>query len=184
MPFSWVMVAVLPSSHRTNGGDELQIIRRSQRVTSVRLFLRSLVALFFGGRYSEPLVLADHSQSLATNQGLREASAEQQAQALVDVREIVRVRLGLLRTRLIASFFSMGTAVAFAILNNRFGIGVATSDSVLIPASVFIFAWATLGRLGWAGQSIRGNTTVERLDQIIFHILFWIGMYLGTVAVL
>ena len=37
--------------------------------------------------------------------------------------------------------------------------------SICALASVCVFAWATLARLGWAGQSIRGDTAPERIDE-------------------
>jgi len=55
---------------------------------------------------------------------------------------------------------------------------------VLAVGSLFCFAVATLGRLGWGGQSWGGNTSVERLDHRVFHVLYWIGMCWGTLALL
>lgn len=63
-------------------------------------------------------------------------------------------------------------------------IVTAVPTPLLVVASLFLFASATLGRLGWAGQSIKGDTSVERLDQAIFQTLYWLAMLLGTAAVL
>ena len=54
--------------------------------------------------------------------------------------------------------------------------------SVLAIASMICFSWATLGRLGWAGQSFKGETIFEELDTGIFWALYWLGACLGTAA--
>lgn len=60
------------------------------------------------------------------------------------------------------------------------GIGVPTSGRVLGTLSLFCFAWATLGRLGW--ETYKGTSAVERLDRWLFRILYWFGMYFGTLS--
>jgi len=59
------------------------------------------------------------------------------------------------------------------LLGFRRRAGVADGRSSI--ASVSLFAWATLGRLGWAGQSWQGDTVVERLDQVLFWASYWLG---------
>ena|SRR2546422_1452415 len=150
----------------------------------VRLMTRVLIALISPINVSEPLARADYDDELSRNVGLREGTPTQQAQQLENNRKLVSERLRLLRGRLAVSFFSMTSAVASAAILPRWGIGIPTSSAVLAIGSLFCFAWATLGRLGWAGQSFKGTTVIERLDQKLFHVLYWIGMYLGTLAVL
>src|SRR4029077_4499295 len=55
-------------------------------------------------------------------------------------------------------------------------------QALLGVASVFSFAWATLGRLGWTGQSYGGNSVIERLDDRIFKFLYSLAMFVGTLA--
>ena len=45
------------------------------------------------------------------------------------------------------------------------------------------FSWATLGRLGWAGQSCKGDTVFEDLDELIFRGLYWLGALFGLLGV-
>lgn len=145
---------------------------------------RALFALIAPNRLSEPLAQADHAQELTRNDPLRNSAPERQQKHLDDVRVTVVQRLRMLRARLAKSFFSMASAVAAGIATQHLSIGLPMPAPVLVVGSVFCFAWATLGRLGWASQSFRGDTSVERLDQSVFHILYWIGMYLGTIAAL
>lgn len=91
-------------------------------------------------------------------------------------------RATLLRRILALSFFSMGSAVAAGSASWYLKLGIPTPGPVLAVASAFCFAWATLGRLGWAGQSWKGDTAIEQVDQTVFHILYWLGMYFATVA--
>lgn len=55
-------------------------------------------------------------------------------------------------------------------------------ESVLALASVVAFAWATLARLGWAAQTIKGDSAVERIDEVWFRILYWLGTLLAGTA--
>lgn len=144
----------------------------------------ALVALILPGQLSGWLSLADHSQELARNDQLRAATPEQQREHLEGTYSVVRQRLHLLRTRLLKSFAFMASAVVMAVTTHHLGLGIPTTASAIIIGSVFCFAWSTLGRLGWSGQSFKGDTTVERLDLILFNGLYWVGMYLGTLAAL
>jgi len=78
----------------------------------------------------------------------------------------------------------MASAVIVGMAFREFYAGPMLPRAVFAVGSLFLFASATLGRLGWAGQSWKGDTCVERLDQRIFHVLYWIGMLWGTLAVL
>jgi hypothetical protein len=74
-------------------------------------------------------------------------------------------------------------AVAWAVWVHGFAL-VRFSGGQLGTMSAFLFAWAGLGRLGYAGQSFDGDTSVERGDNAIFHTLCWFGIYLAAAAVL
>ena len=99
-------------------------------------------------------------------------------------RSIHRCRL--LRKRLASSFLIIGSAllaagVIWAIWLRRTGASL-TANGFCPACSVFAFAWATLGRLGWSGQSMGGHTIFERLDEFIFRVLYWIGTFFGILA--
>jgi hypothetical protein len=78
----------------------------------------------------------------------------------------------------------MASAVVVAYFFRSSMIAPMLPRPVLAIGSVFCFATATLGRLGWGGQSYKGDTSAEHLDQRIFRVLYWIGMCWGTLAIL
>jgi hypothetical protein len=61
--------------------------------------------------------------------------------------------------------------------------GKITDQQWFAVASAVVFAWATLGRLGWADQSFKGETIYEELDSFIFWVLYWVGTVAGMGAV-
>ena len=145
---------------------------------------RNLIALLWPTRFSESLAQADHTLELSRNVGLRQSSPEIQEDALNSTRKVTIQRLRRLRSVLVTSFTSMASAVVVGVAFRELYSGPMLSRSVFAVGSLFLFASATLGRLGWLGQSWKGDTSVERLDQRIFHVLYWIGMLWGTLAVL
>ena len=141
------------------------------------------IAAFFGHESSQvSLAETDCENSLKTNEHLREQGPERKEEHRRHAIMLTKDRLKLLRSKLAISFLSMASACCTAVITSEIGLGIPTSVSVLAISSTFCFAWATLGRLGWAGQSFSGNTSVEILDRKLFHILYWVGMYLAVVA--
>lgn len=51
-------------------------------------------------------------------------------------------------------------------------------------ASITLFSVATLGRLGWKGQTWDGESPVEKLDRCIFWIFYLLGTIFGSLAFL
>ena len=150
--------------------------------SELRLMGRALIALLAPESLSEPLAQADHAVSISRNEPLRQSPPDKQLEHLQSLRGATAKRLKLLRRRLVTSAVSMASAAAAAVISRSLPLP-RPPGSALAVGSLFCFATATLGRLGWAGQSIRGETSPERLDQLIFHVLYWLGMYLGTAAV-
>lgn len=130
------------------------------------------------------LAAADHKVELSRNRQLQVASQAQQAESLVHTQATVAGRAALLRGVLVKSFLSMASACALAYFVSVNKIGLQASVTLLSISSAFCFAWATLGRLGWFGQSNKGDTSMERVDQLLFHALYWLGMYFAVAAVL
>ncbi|CAH6933207.1 conserved membrane hypothetical protein [Vibrio crassostreae] len=89
----------------------------------------------------------------------------------------------LLRNFLLSLLF-MGSAVGVGFIVDCYDLGIPTSQSVLALGSAFCFAVATLGRLGWTEQTWKGETFAERLDDWVFYIMYWVGMYLATVSII
>ena len=78
----------------------------------------------------------------------------------------------------------MSSAVLVAVFFRTTDIAPMLPRHVLAVGSILSFAVATLGRLGWSGSSIRGDSSAERFDQRIFHVLYWIGMCWAALAIL
>jgi len=153
-------------------------------MTELSLMLRGLVALVVPGVSLEPLAEAEHRRALSRNEQLRCAPPEAHAKHLRECGEAVSRRLRLLRRNLVLSFAFIASAIATAAGSRAFAVVPESLDPLLGGGSVFLFAWATLGRLGWFGQSWKGDTVVERLDARIFWLLYWLGTFLGSLAVL
>lgn len=137
------------------------------------------------------LSMAGHRSSIAWLHELqlrestkREALGGASVQSEEEARGWVPQRVNLLRTRLVVAFLSMSSAVAAAFVVGRGLAVVRFSSAELGAASAFVFAWAGLARLGWAGASFKGDTPVERADSAIFQVMCWFGMYLAAAAVL
>ncbi len=147
--------------------------------------LKTFLGLFAPATYAAAAAEDDHAYELVRNPGLAEAPPERQAEHRVTATAHAEARLRRLRRVLIVSALSMASAVAVGLVYRSVVPAPAPPErAILAVASVFAFAWATLGRLGWAGQSIAGDTAVERLDASVFHALYWCGMALGAAAAL
>lgn len=179
--------AISPNAFYTASldGARLIIAMTSERFTQrppLCLLARGVACLIVPGVSSEPLAQADYLMELGRNAQLQAASSETESQQMEDTRAQVSRRLRLLRSVLIKSFMSMASAIALALLVKCLNFGVPVP--LVVVASAFCFAWATLGRLGWASQSWKGESSVERLDQVLFHVLYWLGMFLASMSVL
>lgn len=148
-----------------------------------RLGFRGILALISPRSVAERLAFADHEVELSRNEALRNASPQAKKRQLDAAHAATLDRLFLLRRRILSSFALMASAMVVGLLFGRFYSGPMLPRTVFAGGSLLLFAWATLGRLGWAGQTIKGDTSVERLDQRVFQILYWIGMCWGTLAI-
>ena len=143
---------------------------------------QSFLALVGVERSAVSAAQADFEQSLTKNKQLQEASSERRQEQRADALAKLKKRVTLLRRALGVSFLSMASAVMVGFMVWYLKLGIPTPAPFLAIASAFFFAWATLGRLGWGGQSWKGETSIEQLDQTLFHLLYWLGMYFATVA--
>jgi hypothetical protein len=154
-------------------------------VRELALMARGLLALFVPSASIEELVQEDHRLSLSTNENLRKADAQVQAESLERTRNAVTDRLRLLRRALLLSVAILGSAVAGAIIFSRtIPAAVVLHRRFFAIASLTFFALGTMARLGWAGQSWLGRSVVERLDFKIFRTFYWLGTFAGTLALL
>jgi hypothetical protein len=143
------------------------------------LMLRGIWALFYRSANIKPFVDADLALELTMNSSLKD-SIEKQENFRREYTPTVRERLHILRRNLFGSLFLLATAMVLALLILR--LSSRPHPNWLGAASVFFLAWSTLARLGYAGKSFGGNSIIERLDERIFKTLFWIGTFLGILA--
>jgi len=78
-------------------------------------------------------------------------------------------------------FFACLAGLVMLRLTPGIGIGINKGFGVL---SLFSFSWATLGRLGWEGQTCDGGTIFEKLDSDIFWFLYFMGTMFGAVSIM
>lgn len=157
-----------------------RILRRVAR--EIGLMARALVALVFSSASVEALADTDFQHELSRNQQLASSPLDVQERQRQDVPKSVRNRLQLLRHNLLWSFLILGSAILLAVLIKWVWPSHVAFPRVMGAASIFCFAWATLGRLGWSGQSWKGDSVIERLDDLLFRMLYWVGTLLGTLA--
>ena len=145
--------------------------------------MRGVLALFWKSANVQPLVDADHALELSRNSQLREAPSDSQERRRREYAATLAERLRLLRRNVLQSFMILISAAVLSLLFSNLASSPSPSGRAWLGAlSIFCFAWATLARLGWSGQSYKGDTVVERLDERIFKSLYWLGTFLGTLA--
>jgi hypothetical protein len=129
------------------------------------------------------LIDADHALELSRNAQLSASSPEDQEQHRRQYAVTLDKRLDVLRRNIFWSLIILASAVALSLLFSNLLPTLSPSWRAWLGAlSIFSFAWATLARLGWPGQSWKGDTVVERLDERIFKFLYWLGTFLGILA--
>jgi hypothetical protein len=144
---------------------------------------RGILALFRWTDRVQPLIDADHALELSRNAQLAAAPLETREQRHREYAATLCTRLRLLRRNVFQSFLILSSAVVLSLLLSDLLWLVSDSwRAWLGVSSLFCFAWATLARLGWSGYSWRGDTVIERLDEHIFRSLYWLGTFLGTLA--
>ena len=140
--------------------------------SALAVILAGLLATVLPDRAPELLATTDLARELEGNAALRASSAQRQDEALEGLRAGTRMRARLLRAKTARSFILILSAVPLAWLADTY-LPWPLLDNVplLTVLSVFAFAWATVGRLGWEGQTIAGTTAIERVDAFIFRAL-------------
>jgi hypothetical protein len=145
---------------------------------------RGLAALVCRRASLEALADADHELELSRNEQLARTPPDTQQEHRDRALSNISKRLQILRRNLGQSFLIMASAVVVGLAFRLAAGAHLPSPRFTGAGSLFLFAWATLGRLGWAGQSYKGNSIIERLDERLFRVLYWLGTFLGTIALL
>lgn len=144
----------------------------------------SFVALVAPSLTPEILIDEDLAKELKRNEQLREASPEHLTRFRDDLRRGTVKRAALLRGKTMKSATLMLSAALAGWLAAGLGPTITGHASAYALLSAFVFAWGTVGRLGWEGQTIRGTTSIELLDSFLLRSLYWLGMFFATLALL
>jgi hypothetical protein len=152
------------------------------------ILLQSLLAVIWPRAFTRSLAEDDLRLEVQTNRQLAEAPPESRREFLVKGEHGIIERATLLRRKLASAFALLVGAVVLGLLV-RWVISPVivstwkTAVRDLSMVSLFLFAWATLGRMGWGGQSYVGNTVMERADDFILRALYALGIFFGVLAV-
>ena len=147
--------------------------------------LKSFLCLLYAKWFLDDLVQIDYFKELASNQGMRDSGDKHKNEFMLRLRESTLERRRLLCQKLATSFLwilsACGVGMAVLLLTPGISSGINKAFGIL---SLFSFSWATLGRLGWEGQTIDGGTVFEKLDSDILWFLYFIGTIFGVVSIL
>jgi hypothetical protein len=132
----------------------------------------------------ERLAAVDFEVTVQRQPELIAAPEEVVERARQRTKEVVKYRVDRLRQVHPSALGLILSAAMTAFFLNRF-IPVVPPQGRQFSAlaSVGVFAWATLARLGWLGQSIKGDTAIERIDETWFWVLYWFATVLGAASV-
>jgi hypothetical protein len=143
-----------------------------------------MAAVLIPGIFVDAIVQFDFDQELQTNQQLRNAPPQQQASFRASYAPLIGRRLRDLRLRVAVGFSFIASACITALLVGQHPeVGFRLpAHSTLAILSLFVFAWATLGQLGWREQTHKGRTSIDRLNQSFFWVLYWLGTFWATLG--
>jgi hypothetical protein len=151
------------------------------------VLLQSLLAVIQPRAFTRSLAEDDLRLELRTNRQLAEASQESKKEFLVKGEYSIIGRATLLRRKLVSAFVLLvGAALVGLLVRSLISPAVVSAWKTAVRdlsiVSLFLFAWATLGRMGWGGQSNVGNTVMERADDFILRALYALGTFFGVLA--
>jgi hypothetical protein len=146
------------------------------------LTVRGIFSLFWPWLSVTPFAGADVEREVEINEAFARMSQSQRIDYRIEYEPVVKKRVQAFRSGVWGSFWFLITAVVAALVWGAFWRAPPEAKTLLGVASVFVFAWSTLARLGRGATSFGGNTIVERIDVRLLWILYWIGTVLGTLA--
>jgi len=151
--------------------------------------IKALSYLIYSNKFIHQLVEVDYKKDIISNKDLADSPNSKKESHKADLLCCTIKRSKLLRKRLLKSFIWIATAylipiIGVSLINKSFFLSKLSLSNLFALSSVIAFAWATLGRLGWKGQSWKGDTVFEQLDKNIFWALYWIGSVLASLAFL
>ena len=119
------------------------------------VYAKAFLCLVFERAFLDDIVEWDLRKELHRNEQLASPDQARREQKRADLKTLTRHRLRLPRSK---SLWSLLWIVAALLASWCVARPALTLPLLCATLSVVIFAWATLGRLGWAGQSIKGDT--------------------------
>jgi hypothetical protein len=129
------------------------------------------------------LAAADFAVTLQRQPELKAATAEQLQRISKDTKSLAASRVTRLRhVHFTALILVISAGLTAVLLNRLLPIVPPEGRTVSAIISIGAFSWATLARLGWAGQSIKGDTAIERVDESWFRLLYWVATLLGMAS--
>ncbi len=148
------------------------------------IFLKTFLFLLNENLFLDDLVSIDYSKELNSNLQLRKASEQEKNECRASFRKGALESRDLLCRKLWISFLWILSAIilGMTILFLKQGIYAGFNEGIGV-LSLFCFSWATLGRLGWGGQTCAGDTVFERLDSDFFWILYFLGTLFGSISI-
>lgn len=157
--------------------------------TPIKIYFKTFATLVYSNLFVEDCVSCDFQKELESNKQFREASSERQDQHKAKIKETILRQLQLLRKKLLRSFIVILSAIIFGflcitVLSKITIKDMLSTNHIFILLSMVSFSWATLGRLGWEGQTAAGDTVIEELDKFIFRFLYWLGALFAVFAIM
>ena len=149
----------------------------------IKILIKTFMCLLNKNYFLEDLIAVDHQEELETNKQLREADEQCQQRHKSDLREGTLKRRKLLSRKLWYSGIWLFIAIGMGVVISFKMPAMGNFSRYAGVASMLCFSWATLGRLGWSGQTIKGETVFEKLDTAIFWILYFFGTLLGVISI-
>jgi hypothetical protein len=158
--------------------------RTTMTIKECGLTARGILSLFLPWLSVTPFAKADVDNEVKVNQAFARKSESQRNDYRIEYEPVVKQRMQTFRSGVWGSFWFLFSAFVVALILRA--LWHASPDAKLLVgvASIFVFAWSTLARLGRNATSFGGNTIIERIDVRLLWILYWIGTVLGTIALI
>jgi len=148
------------------------------------LTARGIFSLFLPSLSMTPFAKADVEREAKVNQAFGRKSESQREDYRKEYETVVKQRMQAFRSGVWGSFWFLISAIVIALILRVVWHAQSCEKILLGVASVFVFGWSTLARLGRNATSFGGNTVIERIDVRFLWILYWIGTVLGTFALI
>jgi len=128
-------------------------------------------------------------RELQSNEQLRDAGEQARLDFLRQAAQNATNQGRVLRAAFLRSTLTLLSAAVAAVLGSSvWGRRIVqlwpSSVRDFSIASIAFFVWATFARMGWKGQTFGGDTPMEKLDQFLFRLLYWLGTFSGVLAYL